>query len=338
MFAPVRILRRMSASKKPRRSLTYYPINKHEGVMRLTLQKGKSWQNKLEQLTRFIDSMKQDVRACHDVEELEKLEFSLGGLEAAAMVCKNHIQLEYSTSALLIKIFAEQAECLPIGFCRLFWLLENPKGQRHTILRGPLVEIEQALAKNSKSTSAVYQMSKVLHYMLGYSHYADGNPDLEAIAAMTLSKMLHANMIPHFGAVPELPRKERDVQIKALRNDLLAAFDLAAKSSTKIAHGSAETIEWIDGRDGIVTVLPAWAAIQYARRLLEKMGRIPTKAEVRQTMVESHSELKQNDRGFWSKVWCEAGLECLPKGKPVIAKAKGQIDKVRKFTKNARKR
>lgn len=58
----------------------------------------------------------------------------------------------------------------------------------------------------------------------------------------------------------------------------------------------------------------ACVAIEYARRLVEKNLRLPTKKEVRTMVQDKHpDETKKMDGPKWTDIWTEAGLESLPR-------------------------
>lgn len=341
-------------AKRQDNCLKLYPIHYDQGVMQCACKAGKSWLNKTAKLSQFIEAKKERKLTTSDHEELERLEITLSNLEAAHMVCFNHFQFECldeqnanraqdnekerRSNEMLLKIYADNLAWRPIAFCRVFWLMQHESGQTRADLRPPLTEIELALRHKSKPFSVIYKMAKAFHFMLVYASATDGKSDMKSIWDEGLFKMIHEGMLPRFGAVSPYSGSERDVQIKALRKDLLAAFDLAAKNYKRVIHAAAETIQWADEKGEVIDVLPAWAAIQYTQQYLGEFRAIPTKAEVRAKMEEDHSSLRQLTAPYWASIWEESGLDGLPKGKPIIAKEKGQIDKVRaKFTKTAKK-
>lgn len=76
-------------------------------------------------------------------------------------------------------------------------------------------------------------------------------------------------------------------------------------------------------------------AIHVAQRLAGELQKLPSMAEVRNEILKRDSTLESSSRGFWSSVWKDAGLQSLPKGKPVFSRQKGQMDRVRtKFRKS----
>ncbi len=81
-----------------------------------------------------------------------------------------------------------------------------------------------------------------------------------------------------------------------------------------------------------------FVAIELARRHVAEHQRLPAMSEVRSAILLLDPELKATRRDFWSKVWSDAGLKSLPKGKPVFAKQKSQLQRVKaKSDKSARK-
>jgi hypothetical protein len=327
----------MSASIKPYRPLIYYPISRNDGVMDFALKKGKSWLAKLDEITTAISALELEISACLDTAELDQLEFCLGGLKAAKMVCSNHLRIELSqrnkdTSEAISRIYAENAEWMPIGFCRYFWVVENSKGQKKAKLRGSLIKIEEALTNNAKSSSDAYLLSQVFQFMFSYSALSNlkdlandthlksaperesTDEKLENIANGVLLKLVGENMLPLFAKISVQPNRERNKQIKALRKSLIKAFDLAAGNNKREIHASAEVVEWTNA-DGIKSsVLPAWTAIQYAKKYLAEFQSLPKKADIRNIMKENHESLNECKDSFWTKVWIESGLSDLPDG------------------------
>jgi hypothetical protein len=57
----------------------------------------------------------------------------------------------------------------------------------------------------------------------------------------------------------------------------------------------------------------SFLAIEHARKLAARHQRLPSKAEVCDSLLDVDPELSVS-RSYWSKVWIEAGLDDLPKG------------------------
>lgn len=328
----------MNATKRQDNCLKLYPIHYDQGVMQCACKAGKSWRNKTEKLSQFIDKTKERKLTTTDHEKLERLEIVLSNLEAAHMVCSDHFQFERvdeqnadhaqdnekerRSNEMLHRICADNLAWRPIAFCRVFWLMQHESGQTRADLRPPLTEIELALRHKSKPFSVIYKMAKAFHFMLMYAAATDGTSDTKSIWDEGLFKMIHEGMLPRFGEVSPYSGSERDAQIKVLRKDLHAAFDLAARNYKRVIHAAAQTIQWADEKGEVTDVLPAWAAIQYTKQYLGEFRAIPTKAEVRAKMEEDHSSLKKTKDSYWSKVWIEAGLSDLPESQPWQASQK----------------
>ena len=80
-------------------------------------------------------------------------------------------------------------------------------------------------------------------------------------------------------------------------------------------HKRKKTVE-IEDHDRPVPV--AYAAIEHALKLVEIHHRLPTKAEVRHSLVNAHPEelgKLDPDASFWSDLWTEAKLKGLPDAK-----------------------
>jgi hypothetical protein len=80
--------------------------------------------------------------------------------------------------------------------------------------------------------------------------------------------------------------------------------------SAKPNHKSAT---FIKGKHGQQMPL-SWVALETARQFVEQYRRLPTKAEVRQT-IESKRGSPKVSRSNWSAAFKEAGLDILPRSK-----------------------
>jgi hypothetical protein len=287
------------------------------------MQHPETWLQKYEDVATRIDRLRAKIKG-DKVKADGAPSILLDTLEAAKMICRSQYLKESSqakasegsASQIAADVLASQALGKPIAFCRLFWLMETPTRERSTILRPPLDEIERALKAKMKPGSAVYSMTKVFGMLMAGSHFGDCEHKVAKVYEDTMIKLFREGFMPCFASVPALDSNERTAALKALRGDVTAAFDLAAKREKGSIHGSATTLVWRDEKGHESEVLPAWAAIQYTRRILEKGGRIPTKFEVRSEMEASHPSLiEEGGKTFWAKIWKASGLMSLPEGR-----------------------
>lgn len=333
----------MSIARHQASELKLYLVRYDLDIWKRVLKPGPTWAYKEAEMAALKEGTLNNINDPERADEVELLQCFLGQVEAAKMVCQAkgilaELERDENPPPVLRKVLADQAEERPICFCEHFWVVEEANGNRRAFARGRMQKIELSLSRGALDLDPEHQVAELFSFLMAYSHFAGQNTKMKSLADEHLSRLIHEKLLPPFLNVPPLPSGERDAALKSLRSMLISAFDAASRGNDFKLHRGREVVEWSESGQNSKNVLPAWAAIQHAKTWLARNLTLPSKAELKQRMVEAHPELRELAASLWAGIWKQAGLEGLPKRKPIIERAKGQLDKVRaKFTKTARK-
>ncbi len=330
-------------AQKPTLQLQICPVRYDWDILERALRPGPTWTFKAAEMTSLLEITLHNISDPEKADELEALKYFLGQVEAAKMICLANAELDAlerheCISPIVKSLTVDKAAQRPICFCDHFWVVRSASGGRYAFARGMMREVESSLSSGAQGKAPEYKIAEVFSLLMSYSHIAGQAPKIQSIVDEGLSRLIHENLVPQFLSLPLLPSRERDDALKSLRSMLISAFDAASRGNDFKLHRSREMVAWNEPDGESKKVLPAWAAIQHVKSWLAQNLALPTKGELQERMLEAHPELSALKKSSWSGIWAESSLKGLPRSKPIIAKAKGQLDRVRaKFTKTARK-
>lgn len=329
----------MFARDAPFSMLKLHPVRYDWDLLKRALRPRVSWAAKEAEMSKLEEIALSKIAASKQTDELETLEYFLGQVQAAKMICQANGLLEAyergeKDSPALKKRLVDAVGQRPVSFCEVFWMFLGANGERKVVARGNMRIIEDRLGHGLPSMAPEHQVAEVFSFLMNYSGVAENDPDVKPIADETLSRLIHGKLVPHFSHLSTVPPSERRRALKGLRALLIAGFDAACRNNEFDLHGGRKSIEWGGAGAEIKKVLPAWAAIQHAKAWLAEHLELPTKGELAERMRTDHPELSGLKQSSWSRILAEAGLSKLPECKPWELLEKKALFSGTKFSEN----
>ncbi|HAL72741.1 MAG TPA: hypothetical protein DCP71_13325 [Verrucomicrobiales bacterium] len=88
---------------------------------------------------------------------------------------------------------------------------------------------------------------------------------------------------------------------------IVKALDGLEKKGERKSHGSAITLEMADGKKQLL----AWVILEHARKLVEATQELPTKGQIKQSVITAFPTTQSVSSAQWAKAFKDAGLANL---------------------------